>query len=294
MPRFFRADRGTELPLVAEAHFALSRKVDESVKEIKDCFWFGKSTKNQRIESWWQELQISLLYRWRNYFEELVKNNQFHKDKRGDQIAILVIYMKWIREEVMGYADLWNVYNIRKDKTHPHHCAGKPFMMYQFPQEGYTDKGRTVLSELCEKLLTDCEEWDINEYLPPDTIEFCQDFVQSLGYDLNTMKPSDTTGQGELVHVLVYHSLRKYLQRHIDSNREPFLYSSLVPTDGYNGIIKRGGAISEMVCDNLSFVQAQRRYTDEIAMNRGVDHLIRDEPNIEIGDDKVIDWGWTE
>lgn len=64
-PKFFRADRGTELPLVAEAHFAFRRFQDEKVVRMEQCFWFGKSTKNQRIESWWQELEMSQLFRWR-------------------------------------------------------------------------------------------------------------------------------------------------------------------------------------------------------------------------------------
>jgi hypothetical protein len=64
-PHFFRADRGSELPLVAEAHFAFSRIADPSVVRVEDCFISGKSTENQRVESWWQELQKSQLYRWR-------------------------------------------------------------------------------------------------------------------------------------------------------------------------------------------------------------------------------------
>jgi hypothetical protein len=64
-PKLFRADRGGELPLIAEAHFAFSRHTNPDVKRVEDCFWFGKSTKNQRIESWWQELEMSQLFRWR-------------------------------------------------------------------------------------------------------------------------------------------------------------------------------------------------------------------------------------
>ena len=63
--KLFRADRGGELPLIAEAHFVFSRLINPDVKRIEDCFWFGKSTKNQRIESWWQELEMSQLFRWR-------------------------------------------------------------------------------------------------------------------------------------------------------------------------------------------------------------------------------------
>ena len=64
-PKFFRADRGGELPIIAETHFALLRLSDPTVTRMEDCFYFGKSTKNQRVESWWQELEMSQLFRWR-------------------------------------------------------------------------------------------------------------------------------------------------------------------------------------------------------------------------------------
>jgi hypothetical protein len=64
-PRFFRADRGSELPLIAEAHFVFLRIADPYVVRVEDCFISGKSTQNQRVKSWWQELEKSQLYRWR-------------------------------------------------------------------------------------------------------------------------------------------------------------------------------------------------------------------------------------
>jgi hypothetical protein len=64
-PYFFRANRGSELPLITEAHFVFSRIANPLVMRVKDCFISGKSTENQRVKSWWQELQKSQLYRWR-------------------------------------------------------------------------------------------------------------------------------------------------------------------------------------------------------------------------------------
>ena len=64
-PRFLRADRGGELLIIVETHFTLLRLSDLTVTRIEDCFYFGKSTKNQRIKSWWQELEMSQLFRWR-------------------------------------------------------------------------------------------------------------------------------------------------------------------------------------------------------------------------------------
>jgi hypothetical protein len=64
MPHKLRSDRGTETPLVAAAHHALRENLEPNI-QFADCYWFGTSTANQRIESWWGQLTKSLLYQWR-------------------------------------------------------------------------------------------------------------------------------------------------------------------------------------------------------------------------------------
>jgi transposase InsO family protein len=85
-PYIVRTDRGKETPIAAEVQYALSRttQADPTFK-IKDCFIYGTSTDNQRIESWWSQLQKSKLYFWRvrlnsyevyyiNYYRIISKN----------------------------------------------------------------------------------------------------------------------------------------------------------------------------------------------------------------------------
>lgn len=67
-PALLRADRGSETQLVADAHFKMSQAVrgeSHTDFEFKDCFRYGKSTKNQRIEAWWAQLTKTQNYRWR-------------------------------------------------------------------------------------------------------------------------------------------------------------------------------------------------------------------------------------
>jgi hypothetical protein len=49
---FFRANKGSKLPIIAKAYFCFSRLTDPFILCVQDCFYFGKSTKNQRIKSW--------------------------------------------------------------------------------------------------------------------------------------------------------------------------------------------------------------------------------------------------
>jgi hypothetical protein len=67
-PRFIRSDRGGETTLIAAAHYALLKKYHEDLI-VSECYWFGTSTANQRIEAWWSQLTKSLLFLWRVSFQ---------------------------------------------------------------------------------------------------------------------------------------------------------------------------------------------------------------------------------
>ena len=63
-PQFIRSDCGVETGQISYAHFMLS-KANTPTLDWGDCYMFGTSTSNQRIESWWQQLSKGLLFRWR-------------------------------------------------------------------------------------------------------------------------------------------------------------------------------------------------------------------------------------
>jgi len=63
-PRFVRSDRGNETTMLAVAHYQLQQDQEPGLI-FEDCYLYGTSTANQRIESWWTQLGKQLLYRWR-------------------------------------------------------------------------------------------------------------------------------------------------------------------------------------------------------------------------------------
>ena len=63
-PQIIRSDHGVETPLIAAAHHRL-RQVQGLNIPLDECFFYGTSTKNQRIESWWQQLSKGLIFYWR-------------------------------------------------------------------------------------------------------------------------------------------------------------------------------------------------------------------------------------
>ena len=63
-PLFIRSDHGTETPLVAGAHHQF-HQVHRPEIPLSQCYIYGTSTENVRIESWWGQLSKGLLFRWR-------------------------------------------------------------------------------------------------------------------------------------------------------------------------------------------------------------------------------------
>ena len=70
MPRLIRTDRGGETVLAADAHYYVSSDVrrDEAPLRFGDCFRYGTSKQNQRIEAWWNQLRRARISRWRERF----------------------------------------------------------------------------------------------------------------------------------------------------------------------------------------------------------------------------------
>src|SRR5436190_2247456 len=65
-PQIVQSDHGKETLLCAEVHFALACMTqDDPNFKFGDCWFYGTSTGNQRIESWWAQLEKSQLYHWR-------------------------------------------------------------------------------------------------------------------------------------------------------------------------------------------------------------------------------------
>jgi hypothetical protein len=63
-PRFVRSDRGGETVMLANAHYELQQAAEPGLR-FEDCYLYGTSTANQRIEAWWQQLSKGCLFRWR-------------------------------------------------------------------------------------------------------------------------------------------------------------------------------------------------------------------------------------
>lgn len=74
-PRFVRSDHGGETVLLASAHHQLQQITDSDI-QFHECYLYGASTTNQRIEAWWNQLTKGLLFRWRVSFRTKLENEE--------------------------------------------------------------------------------------------------------------------------------------------------------------------------------------------------------------------------
>jgi len=63
-PQYLRADRGTETGLIMNAHWQLHQHRDSTIP-ANQTFFYGTSTANVRIESWWGQLSKGQTNKWR-------------------------------------------------------------------------------------------------------------------------------------------------------------------------------------------------------------------------------------
>ena len=63
-PQKIRSDHGSERGRFQNIYLQLQQAYDPSI-QLADCWIEGRSTENQRIEAWWEQLSKSALYKWR-------------------------------------------------------------------------------------------------------------------------------------------------------------------------------------------------------------------------------------
>jgi hypothetical protein len=71
--------------------------------------------------------------------------------------------MPIIRQEIYGYADLWNEHTIRRQAGRPVVVPGKPVVLYFYPPAPTADYGSVVPEDRLQQLLETLEGYEPNE-----------------------------------------------------------------------------------------------------------------------------------
>lgn len=250
-PRTLRSDLESEVPLLAGAHFALRRATEPDVQR-EECCAPGRATDTHRIESWWAQLaksvvtlyhvsQFSLfLYTWfdhanldQNYFRQLHNEGLFSPTVVPEQVALFAIYMPTLRSRIKSYVQTWNIHNIRKQADHPERAPGKPYMNYHHPPKGVENYGLPADVPTLQAMQQRSAEYDTEEYLPPDTLRWCEAQLQELGFDPHK-PPARLPGDLQPFRS-VYLALRERAWQHERSGAQPRLAVFDIADQGLQG-----------------------------------------------------------
>jgi hypothetical protein len=227
-PFFLRSDRGVETVMAADAHLALHKKFDPNTS-FSNVYRYGTSKMNQRVESWWQQMSKSTLRRWREHFEELEADGLWNEDFLSCRIALLAVYMPILRQILQRFVDQWNHHRIRRQKNRPHVVPGQPYVLFYYPEVAQNFQ-QIISPDLLADFKADIGAFDIDEYLPRDTLAWCSTQLQSWGYGNLSGEEFQRTGQR--IHTDAYLRLRNAIDQHIQSGNREGLSLCTPPTGG--------------------------------------------------------------
>jgi hypothetical protein len=118
-PKRVRSNKGTETVLMAECQvlFRQNKKPDLPFSKI---YMFGTSTRNQRIESWWNLLTTAQTEPWKILFETLEAEG-FFDGSIYDIVALRFIYMPFLQEHIQTFVEVHNTHRICRQKNREEH-----------------------------------------------------------------------------------------------------------------------------------------------------------------------------
>lgn len=147
-PSYLRTDKGTETVMLADAHFSLYSEAywregqrlgwpEDSplwtTLRIQDCYIYGPSTRNIRVEGLWNQQGLTQTRPWIKYFKLLALTGWYEQNSVADRVVLLFVFMPIIRAELHAFVDTHNAHPIRKQRNRDHHVAGAPNELYRNP-----------------------------------------------------------------------------------------------------------------------------------------------------------------
>lgn len=130
-PKIIRADRGTENVHIEQFQqwFTMS----------EHSFKYGKSTRNQRIESLWSRLKKFVTSWWIDFFRNMESSNLLDTSLSSDIALVQFCFLPVIQSELNEFIKTWNLRHVRKSGCAP---SGKPEMLFHFPHtKGFVPQG---------------------------------------------------------------------------------------------------------------------------------------------------------
>ena len=94
-------------------------------------------------------------------------------------------------------------------------------MLYYHPGPEIQNWSLPLSEDSIRTIKEQIPEWDIDPFLPSETLKWCQDFLQSIGFDSSSVQIPEESRTTPLISF--YLQLRTALQGHISSQADPQL-----------------------------------------------------------------------
>ena len=118
---------------------------------------------------------------WKTYFAELEDEGLFIGTDL-DKSCLQFIYMEIIRSHIHQFVEVHNSHSIRYQRKREHYLpTGQPYMMYFYPESG-KDYKEPVNLEILESLELEVAEYNLDQYLPSETLLLFGKFLEEGGY----------------------------------------------------------------------------------------------------------------
>ncbi|KAN0067029.1 hypothetical protein V8E54_014815 [Elaphomyces granulatus] len=208
-PKLIRSDKGMETLMMCVCQLLLRREEKPDLPFHK-AYIFGPSTKNQRIEAWWNTLADGLTQTWKKFFEAFVHADIFDSEVHYDIIALRFIYFKKVREDIENMVELHNIHPIRRQKSRCEYMQfGPPEENFRWPRDVRRYGTSAAQSQKLEELEEQVRCFDLELFQTQQVEELCTSILEEAGieYDLEVMEPGLDQD-----HVQAYRFLREALR----------------------------------------------------------------------------------
>ena len=127
------ADLGSENSYVYGIQI-LFRRNDNDKFSGNRSFQHGKSTSNQRTESWWSIYKRDTIQKYLDYFKDLRDCGQYDDTDNVHVEALKFSFYGVIQDDLDSLVDYWNDHKIRTSKL-SESPVGRPLVIYELPEK---------------------------------------------------------------------------------------------------------------------------------------------------------------
>ena len=200
IPTLVRSDLGTENSIVENVHQVFRYHHEDELAGI-NSFVKGKSTANQRIESFWGRQKRLCLNFWISFFKSMVECNHFDRANAIQVECLRFCFGPLIQYDLDLMKKEWNRHSIRNQKGGSV-TSRKPNYLFYMPQEnGVQNCGFPIDENKIENAFKNCSEKS----------NYCnQNFLHLVNELLPNVQSPNNIKKATLLYHQILHELKKY------------------------------------------------------------------------------------